>query len=441
MTYREALRYLSQFINYENKDGYDYKLSFKLDRMRDLCFLLGEPHKGIRAIHVAGSKGKGSTAELIRSILTNAGFRTGLYTSPHLHSFRERIRIGNELIPENDVGELIGTVKAAVDKMGYNKPSFFEAYTALAFLYFKKEKVHFAVYEVGLGGRLDATNVIDSLVSVITPISYDHMNILGETLAKIAYEKAGIIKQDGLCVSAPQEKEALAVIEGVCEEKNAQLVLVGRDISYKELKASDEKEVFSVSGFFGEYENLHMKLLGAHQVINAAVAIGAIEALRLSGVSVEKEAIKRGVQSVRWPGRLEVVRKRSPRIVLDGAQNKASADVLARSIKRLFKYKKLILVLGVSKDKDIKGILKELVPIADSIVLTKSKVAARAMDPAGIHALITPMTKDVIVTQNVKDALEKAVKKAGPSDLVLVAGSLFVVGEARHTLIKDKADA
>jgi len=206
------------------------------------------------------------------------------------------------------------------------------------------------------------------------------------------------------------------------------------------LKASDTEEVFKVSGFFGDYKNIHMKLLGTHQVINAAVAIGAIEALRLSGISIDAETIKRGLQSVKWPGRLEVIRKRDPRIVLDGAHNKASADALARSVRRLFSYKKLILVLGISKDKDVKGILKELVPIADSIILTKSKVVERAMDPAAIHAMITPKTRDVTVTQDVGDALEKALKKAGPSDLVLVAGSIFVVGEARHILIKNKMD-
>lgn len=440
MTYQEALQYFDQFTNYEKKADYDYRLSFKLDRMMDLCYLLGEPQKDIKSIHVAGSKGKGSTATFIQSILTSAGFRVGLYTSPHLNSFRERIRIGDELISEEDVGSILDTVKIAVDKMADNKPTFFEIYTALALLYFKRQKVHFAVYEVGLGGRLDATNVIEPLVSVLTPISYDHTNILGDTLSKIAYEKAGIIKQDGICVSAPQTKEALDIIESVCEEKNAQLVLVGRDISYKEIKASASEEVFNVSGFFDEYKNIRMKLLGAHQVMNAAVAIGAIEALRLSGISVGMDTVKKGIRSAKWPGRLEVIRRRSPRVVLDGAQNKASADCLARSVRRLFKYKKLILVLGVSKDKDIKGILKELVPKSDYIILTKSRVAGRAMDPVEIRNMITPKTKAVAVTQNVRDAIDGALAKAGASDLVLVTGSLFVVGEARQILATDEED-
>ncbi len=438
MTYQEALQYLSQFIDFEKKDSYSYNLSFKLDRMRMLCSLLGDPQVGMKSIHVAGTKGKGSTAAIIQSILMVSGFRVGLYTSPHLVSFRERIRIGDEIISEEDVCAHLGTVRIAVDKMGQDKPSFFEVYTALAFLYFKDKDIDFAVYETGLGGRLDATNVIDPLVSAITPISFDHTQILGDSLAKIAMEKAGIIKEDGICVSAPQEDEALKVIDDVCAEKGSQLILVGRDIIFKDLSASDEEMVFNLTGLFGKHANLHLKLLGFHQMVNAAVAIGVVDSLRLSGISVGDDAIRKGIESARWPGRLEVVRKRSPRIILDGAQNKASADQLSRSVRRLFKYKRLILVLGVSKDKDIKGILKELVPIADSIVLTKSKLIERAMEPERIKDLITPKTKDVAVTMSTKEALDKAMSQASPSDLILVTGSLFVVGEAREILVKNE---
>lgn len=437
MTYQEALQYLDRFINYEKKNNYDYDLSFKLDRMKRLCALLGDPQRSARSIHVAGTKGKGSTSAIIQSILKSSGFKTGLYTSPHLVSFRERIKINDTLIEEKDVGDILDIVKTAVDEMDGDKPSFFEIYTALAYIYFKKEKVDFAVYETGLGGRLDATNVIDPLVCVITPISYEHTHILGDTLTKIAYEKAGIIKRGGICVSAPQEDEALAVIGSVCKEREVELVLVGRDIKFKELVSNDEEEVFDVSALFGKYDNLHMKLLGSHQVINASTAIGAVEALRMGGISVKEDAVKKGIESARWPGRLELVRKRSPRVVLDGAQNKASADALARSVRKLFKYKKLILILGVSKDKDIKGMLKELVPISDMIILTKTKIAERAMDPVLIRDLITPGSKVAGTAQSVKDAIDMALQKAKPSDLILVTGSLFVVGEARNILVKE----
>ncbi|MFH1190242.1 MAG: folylpolyglutamate synthase/dihydrofolate synthase family protein [Candidatus Omnitrophota bacterium] len=437
MTYQEALRYLDRFVNYEKKDISGPGISFKLDRMKRLCSLLGDPQKEVRAVHVAGTKGKGSTSAMIQSILKSSGFKTGLYTSPHLVSFRERIRIGDELIPEADVGDILDEIKPAVDAMGGDEPSFFEIYTALAFLYFRTKGADFAVYEAGLGGRLDATNVVDPLVNVITPISYDHTAILGDTLEKIAHEKAGIIKSGDICVSAPQDPRALRAIAKACKEKDAELILVGRDIKYDEESADDEREVFSVTGLFGKYESLHMKLLGSHQVMNAATAIGAVEAMRLSGVSVGSGAVRRGIGSAVWPGRLEVVRKRSPRIILDGAQNAASADALQRSIRKLFKYGKLILVLGVSKDKDIKGILKELVPISDLIILTRSEIVERAMDPEAIRALITPKSKAVAVTQDVGDALALGLSKAGRSDLVLVTGSLFIVGQARKILVKD----
>lgn len=436
MTYQEASKYLDSFINYENRDRWEYDKSFKLERMKRLCRLLGDPHKSIRSVHVAGTKGKGSTSALIQSILKSAGFKAGLYTSPHLETFRERIRIGDDMIGQSDVGELADELKRAVDLMPDDKPSFFEVYTALAFLYFKKEDVDIAVYEVGLGGRLDATNVIEPLVAAITPVSYDHTHILGAELAEIAREKAGIIKEGSVCVSAPQDPEALCAIEKACAEASAQLILAGRDIKFKEISASDKDEVFEVVSIFDKYPNLHMKMLGLHQVVNAAVAIGAVEALRVHGISVSADAVRRGIALARWPGRLELVRSRSPRILLDGAQNGASAEALSREVRRSFKYKRLILVLGVCKDKDIKGILKRLVPIADLIVLTKSAVADRAMDPGQIKVLITPKSKEIVTTNNVKEALDKAVSAAGQSDLVLVTGSLFVVAQARSIIMK-----
>ncbi len=439
MTYREALDYLNSFIDYEQKSAYDYT-SFKLDRMIRIASALGDPQNAVRAIHVAGTKGKGSTSAIIQSILRAAGKRVGLYTSPHLVSFRERIRINDALISEEDIGRLMDRVKEAVDPMAEDRPTFFEVYTALAFLYFKEQNADIAIYEVGLGGRLDATNIIEPLVSVITPISYEHTEILGSTLGAIAEEKAGIIKDSSVVVSASQEKETLAVIERVCNEKESSLILVGREIRFEELKATDEREVFNVTGLFGEYKDLHMKLLGAHQVVNAALAIGVVEALRLSGIMISPEAVRKGIADVVWPGRLELI-KGSPRVILDGAQNQASAHALAQTVKRQFSYRKLILILGVSKDKDIKGILKELVPIADSIVLTKSKITERALEPQKIKDLITPKDKDVTVTENVEDALAKAQAQAAPQDLVLVAGSLFIVGEARRILLKEKIDA
>ncbi|MFA6142920.1 MAG: folylpolyglutamate synthase/dihydrofolate synthase family protein [Candidatus Omnitrophota bacterium] len=431
MTYPEAAQYLESFVNYEKKDKYDYNKSFNIDKIKKIASLLGNPQDATNAIHIAGTKGKGSTSAFIYSILKAAGFRVGLYTSPHLVSFRERIRINDTLISEEDVAKFLGDIKKVLDASGDDSPSLFEVYTALAYLYFREKKVDFAVYETGMGGRFDATNIVNSLVSCITPISYDHMDKLGDTLGLIAGEKAAIIKERGICVSAPQEGEALDIIKKVCVEKNARLILAGNDIKFKELYSSCDKEVFSVFGHDDEYPMLISKLLGRHQVVNAATAIGVIEALRFHGIVVPPDCVARGVESCRWPGRLEVV-ARSPLIVLDGAQNKASAFALADAVKRLFKYKNLILVLGVSKDKDLKGILGELLPISNSIVLTKSKIVERALEPAKMMEFVE--NQDVFLTSSTEEALSKAMELAKPNDLILITGSLFVVGEARERL-------
>ncbi|MFH0764611.1 MAG: folylpolyglutamate synthase/dihydrofolate synthase family protein [Candidatus Omnitrophota bacterium] len=443
MAYKEALQYLDSFINYEKKSDYDYRKSLTLDRIKALASSLGDPQEGIKSIHIAGSKGKGSTAAILHSILKEAGFRTGLYTSPHLVSFRERIRINDSLISEDDIARLLERIKTALADSENGPPSFFEVYTALAYMYFKESNVDFAVYETGLGGRLDATNIIRPLVSVITPISYEHTDKLGSALACIAAEKGGIIKDSGVCVSAPQSAEALGVIENICRERDAKLICVGKEILFEELDTHDEVEEFSVRGIFGEYPRLLTRLLGSHQVVNAATAIGAVEALRFSGITIPADAIRKGIETARWPGRLEIV-GRQPFVVLDGAHNRASANVLAKSIKRIFSYKKLILVLGVSKDKDVNGILDELLPIGDSVVLTKSKVAERALEPGRILERIKEGAgkawqaegeKGIFLTTGAEEAIIKAKEIAKPDDLILITGSLFLVGEARTILM------
>jgi dihydrofolate synthase/folylpolyglutamate synthase len=411
MTYREALDYLDSFINFEKSDGYDYRASFKLERMKRLAALLGNPQNYTRSIHIAGSKGKGSTASYVHSILVSTGFRTGLYTSPHLVSFCERIRVGYDLIGEEDLARIMGRIKTAVESsMKDNRPTFFEIYTALAFSYFKEKKVDFAVYEVGLGGRLDATNIIKPLVCAITPLSYEHTDKLGNTLTEIAVEKCGIIKNNAICVSAPQEDEALKVIEDICAQRNSSLILAGRDIRFKELESGERASIFDVRG------------------------IGVIEALRMRNVVVPDEAVRDGIMRARWPGRLEVIGRR-PFVILDGAHNRASGRILIEAVKKIFKYGKLILVLGVSKDKDVKGILGELLPEAGPVILTKSKVLNRALEPARIKEDILATGRgpeDVIITHNTEEALDKALAMAGHEDLVLITGSLYIVGEVKE---------
>lgn len=434
MTYKEALQYLDSFINFERVDSYNYKSSLKLERVKRLAALLGDPQKKIPSIHIAGTKGKGSTAAFISSILKAAFFKVGLYTSPHLISFRERIRINEELISENDLSRILDKIKDVIESsMKDDRPSFFEVYTILAYMYFKEKNIDFAVYEVGLGGRLDATNLIEPLVCAITPLSYEHTDKLGSTLKEIATEKCGIIKSNSICVSAPQEEEARKVIEDICAERRSKLLIVGSDIIFEEIRSDDKEEIFNISGIFNKYLKLNSKLIGSHQIINAAVAIGVIEALKFRNITIPMDAIRRGISDASWEGRLEIVGKH-PFVVLDGAQNRASAKCLAEAIKKIFRFKKLILVFGVSKDKDLKGMLEEILPICDSLVLTKSKVANRAAEPAVIKEAIkniVPDFKNIILTSNVQTALNEALSRADKDDLVLVTGSLFVVGEAK----------
>ncbi len=435
MTYPEALKYLESLVNFEKSDGYNYRTSFKLERMKRLAALLGDPQRSVRSIHIAGSKGKGSTASYVHSMLLSAGFKTGLYTSPHLVSFRERIRIGAELISEEDLARILDRIKSVIESsMKEMTPTFFEVCTSLAFIYFKEKKADIVVYEVGLGGRLDATNLLEPLVSAITPLSYEHADKLGDTLTDIAREKCGIVKSGSICVSAPQEEEALNVIEETCRERRVRLILVGREINFKELESVEYSNRFDVSGPSADYKGVETSLLGPHQAINASTAIGIIEALKLKGVVVPERAVRNGIRDTRWPGRLEVIERR-PFVVLDGAHNKASARILIESIKKIFRYRRLILLLGVSKDKDIRGILEELLPWSDTVILTRSKVTSRALDPVKMEEDILNMdhgVKDVILTSNTEEALSSALSMASPEDLVLITGSLFVVGEVKE---------
>ena len=356
MTYQETLTYLDSFIDYERVPFYDYKKSVRLNRMQRFLKALGNPHKDLRAIHISGTKGKGSTAAMVSSILREAGLKTGLYTSPHLISFRERIKINGEEIAENELSGTLDEMRPVIERLGKKeKPTFFEVYTALAFLYFRKMKTDFVVLEAGMGGRLDATNAVDAKISAVTPISFEHTQKLGNSLREIAYEKSGIIKNHALCITSLQEGEALKVIEDVCRRKNAKLLCVGRDIIFEEGPFSDERQHFRVWGRFGEYHNLGLKLLGQHQIVNAAVAIGIVESLRTYGVIIPHDVIKRGFLSISWPGRIELA-VTDPRVVLDGAQNAASAEALAAAIKRHFIFKNVILILAVSSDKDNDGI-------------------------------------------------------------------------------------
>jgi dihydrofolate synthase/folylpolyglutamate synthase len=339
------------------------------------------------------------------------------------------------MITEDELVSLVERMKPAIDDYNHNAQygplSFFEIYTSLAFVYFQDKKVDLAILETGLGGRLDATNVVNPLVSVITPISYEHTQKLGNTLTEIAAEKAGIIKnrilpskesQPLIVIAAPQEKEAMEVIKTKCSESKAKLFEVGKDIVYQKTERG-----FNIRGMLGEYRDLKIQLLGTHQLVNASVAIGSIEGLCLNDIKVSIDALRDGLYKTRWPGRCEII-SQGPLVVLDGAQNVASSRVLKETIKNNFKYRRLILVLGISKDKDIKGICNELCDLADEVILTKAN-NPRASEPENLASYFND--KPVHITHNIKKAKVKAYSLCKKEDLILVCGSLFVVGEFR----------
>lgn len=418
MLYPQALSYLESFINLEQITSYRYSKSLNLDRIKEFLALLGNPQDDLKCIHVAGSKGKGSTTAFIAYILKETGYRVGFYTSPHLADVRERIRIlpgkkNNEfegIISKAALKRLVERVKPGIEKYNhdsrYGPLTFFEVYTALALLHFKENRVDFAVLETGLGGRLDATNAVNAIISVITPISYEHMDKLGRSLKSIAGEKAGIIKNRGsIVVSAPQEKEARDVIRARCKFVSVKLY---------EIK---------------KYKNLKINLFGRHQFINATVAESVIKALSVYGIKIRNEIIKRGLFNTVWPGRCEILR-RNPLVIIDGAQNAASARALKETIKDNFKeYKKLILVLGISNDKDIKGICFEFKDLADKVILTKAQ-SLRATDPKFLAGYFR--NKEQYITDSVNEAKALSIRLAAKDDLILATGSLFVVGEFKY---------
>ncbi|MBL7157950.1 MAG: bifunctional folylpolyglutamate synthase/dihydrofolate synthase [Candidatus Omnitrophica bacterium] len=427
MRHDEAIRYLETFIDYE-KIGYRDKKIFALERARRLAQIFQNPQESFRAVHVAGTKGKGSIAVFIAKILEEAGYRTALYTSPHIADLRERISINGEMIRKSDLASGVKRIKKALARKKLNfKPTYFEVLTILAFNYFKKKKTDYGVIEVGLGGTLDATNIVRPVVSVVAPISCDHTRILGPTLREIAAEKAGIIKERCVTVSSPQQKGPLSVIERRVERFRNKFILVGRDIKFKERYHDSRNEIFDVTGRLGKYKSCKISMVGRHQIENACSGLASCEALAERGAKIKPPHIKEGLKKARHSCRCEAIRK-NPTIILDGAQNRSSARAIVETVKRNFKFRRMILVLGVSKDKDIKGICEELAPRASFVITTRAG-RERAEDPAKIKRFIRK--KNIEVTYSVKDAMSLALSLAGKEDLILVAGSFFVAGEAK----------
>ena len=448
MSYPEATSYLESLIDYERTPaGAAAARVWNLDRMRHMLRQCGDPHLRLSCLHIAGTKGKGSTAAIAASILHAAGLHTGLYTSPHLISFRERIRIGGELISEDDVAALTTEIQPIIELArngDLGPPSFFEAYTLLGFLYFARQRVDLAVIETGLGGRLDGTNVIQPLACAITRIGLDHTQELGDTIPQIAREKAGIIKQGVPVISAPQLPEALEVLQEVCLERRAQLIVVGQEPGPRFFpgRADHRRQLFTINGMRGIYADLECPLLGAHQAENAALAVGLIELLaeqRIPGRAgpgrpgeVGEEAIRAGIKSVRWPGRFQIVRHR-PTVILDGAHDEASAAALAAALQSLFRRKRVILVLGVGMDKDAEAIAAHLCPLAHRVITTAS-ASPRALPADELQQIVFRHCPHSAAYTPVSLAVQEALDQSRPSHVVVITGSLYVVGEAMRAL-------
>ncbi len=431
MNYQQALDHIESYRDYEKKPMPHAAANYDLRRVDELLARLGNPHLQARSVHIAGTKGKGSTAAMIASVLTVSGYTTGLYTSPHLHILRERIRVDGELISEDELVALVEKLQPEAEvvnqKATYGKLTTFELLTVLGFLYFSTKKAGFQVLEVGLGGTYDATNVINPEVCVITSISLDHMDILGHTLTEIATEKAGIIKPGSIVVTSPQVNEVDKVIKDACLNHGAKLVRVGSDVTWQSLGFNFDRQLLQVKGRLSNYE-LSIPLLGQYQLDNTATAVATLEVLAGKGFNISKDGITNGLTRVSWPGRFQILGQH-PFLIVDGAHNPYSAQKLKQSLQQYFHPDQAILVIGASSDKDIAGIASELAPIFNKVIVTQSH-HPRVMASAPIVAAFTGHGVETQVTDDVPAALSLALTSAGEKDLVCVTGSLFVVAEA-----------
>ncbi len=447
IAYQETLDYLYSFIDYSLTRSFrNAPEKFDLGRMYKFMERLGNPQTEYKVFHVAGTKGKGSVSALLAKSLEMSGYTVGFYTSPHLHDYCERIKVNSEPISHADFVQLVEEIKPVIEQMP--EITTFELTTALAFLYFARSKVNVAVIEVGLGGRLDATNIVDPLVSVITSISYDHIHVLGDTLANIAYEKSGIIKEGKPVVVAPQREEARRVVERIANERNAPLTQVGRDMLFAPWSRSLSGQSFLL--WSAEEQNLivdyiessgredwephrfTIPLLGYHQVENAATAYTALKVARENGLPIMETAILKGFAEVRWQGRFEVIR-RNPPIIIDSAHNQDSALKLRLAIDDYLPGQPVILVFGASEDKDIHGMFAALLPRVNCVIATQS-VHPRAVDPNILVELAYQFGRSAQAVVPVEEAVDLSIQKAGKESAIVVAGSLFIAAAVKDVL-------
>ncbi len=430
--YDNALKYLNDLAR--------FGINLGLERMNIILNFLGNPHKELKCVHVAGTNGKGSISSMIANGLTNSGYRVGRYTSPHLISYRERFTIDGQDISEKDFATIICDIKtkiSTIEELKDDVPTEFEVLTAAAFMYFYRQNVDICVIEVGLGGRFDATNVLEPVLSVITNIGLDHMDRLGNTLQEIAGEKCGIIKKSRPVVSSLQQPEALSVIEHTAIDRGSKLVVLGRDVSFT-VKKEDE------NGFFitvderdvCELKDVYVPLAGRFQHENAACAMVSLWKLRDEGFVIPEEGIRKGFGSISIPGRLEIIKKH-PYLVFDVGHNEDASRYLRESIEQLFSYERLIMVTGLLKDKDVKGYIRNIAGKAHVFIATMP-TGSRALPPEELAAVAREYTDRVLTIKDPEKAMEKAMDMAGSNDLVLMCGSFYLIGFMRKKIFCHK---
>ena len=446
MDYGSALSYLSELTK--------FGINLGLERIEELLRRLGNPHRYLSIVHIGGTNGKGSTGAILANIMQKAGYRTGLFTSPHLHSYRERFRIDGCEIREEQLAALLTELRFHLDGMaaaGYEHPTEFEVSTALAFLYFRRERVDVLVLEVGLGGAIDSTNVINPLVTVITNVSLAHMAYLGNSIAEITKVKCGIIKP-GTPVVTAATGEALELIAVECEKSQSPLIKcydssgvsapdvkagsrphTVRDVTWQGLTVEPTGQRFTVSSDFHVYRELWLPLMGEHQLANGTVALAAAEQLNRQGFDLSGDDIREGLSNTSWPGRMELVAKSAP-VLLDGAHNHAGAISLRRSLALHFPHNKLILVLGVLADKEQDKIVEELTRQARMVIVTRPE-HPRADNWRDLAPMAQRYVDQVYLSEKVSEALKIAFSAAGADDLICVAGSLYLVAKARELLV------
>lgn len=439
-TYSDAQIYLESLIqNIQNKRF----TNMRLERIEHLLQLIDNPHHTFKSVHVGGTSGKGSTAYLISRILNEAGYQTGLHISPHLQTINERMQINNQAISDEEFITLVNWIKPYAQKVGesnpFGVPSYFEVLVALSFEYFKRKKVDIAIIEVGLGGTLDATNVINPLIAVITNVDLDHTEILGDTIEKIAADKSGIIKNNTDVITAAKQKTVVEIIQKKCLEENAPLLIIRKGINYQIKQSTIEGSLFDLKTNNRHYRNLKLSLLGRHQVENAACAIATYDCLKQRGFTINETSMRTALSTAQFSGRIEIVQQK-PLIILDGAHNPAKMHALVQTMQKLF-HQKVITVIGFKKKKDIDAMITALLPITKRFIITTFSTMTDlgnnwSIPPSEIYTIIRKYNEFIPCDSIsiVQKTIEYVHSSVSPNEIILITGSLYLVGEARTFL-------